>query len=152
MLFSFSMLKSFVRNSVGSFGVPDYFIYGDLPKTRSGKIMRRILRKIASGSTKKEDFGDTSTLADPSVRCGFFFFLVFASNNCFVCTGGGQAHGAVQRQQTGNTECGQEVTLKTSIFNFTKQISSASLLLLDMYKIIVDISDLSLLSVLFGFI
>jgi acetyl-CoA synthetase len=36
-----------------------------LPKTRSGKIMRRILRKIASG--QPEDIGDTTTLADPSV-------------------------------------------------------------------------------------
>ena len=36
-----------------------------LPKTRSGKIMRRILRKIAGGYTK--DMGDTSTLADPDV-------------------------------------------------------------------------------------
>jgi acetyl-CoA synthetase len=37
----------------------------NLPKTRSGKIMRRILRKIAAGEF--EDLGDTSTLADPSV-------------------------------------------------------------------------------------
>ena len=36
-----------------------------LPKTRSGKIMRRILRKVAAGEV--EDLGDTSTLADPSV-------------------------------------------------------------------------------------
>ena len=36
-----------------------------LPKTRSGKIMRRILRKIAEGNA--DDLGDTSTLADPSV-------------------------------------------------------------------------------------
>ena len=36
-----------------------------LPKTRSGKIMRRILRKIASGETN--NFGDTSTLLDPEV-------------------------------------------------------------------------------------
>jgi len=36
-----------------------------LPKTRSGKIMRRILRKIAAGDTS--NFGDTSTLADPGV-------------------------------------------------------------------------------------
>mmetsp|Transcript_3580 Transcript_3580/g.10411 ORF Transcript_3580/g.10411 Transcript_3580/m.10411 type:complete len:81 (-) Transcript_3580:657-899(-) len=36
-----------------------------LPKTRSGKIMRRILKKIAEG--KDEDLGDTSTLADPAV-------------------------------------------------------------------------------------
>jgi acetyl-CoA synthetase len=36
-----------------------------LPKTRSGKIMRRILRKIAAGET--EDLGDTTTLADPAI-------------------------------------------------------------------------------------
>ena len=36
-----------------------------LPKTRSGKIMRRILRKVAAGKT--DDIGDTSTLADPTV-------------------------------------------------------------------------------------
>ena len=36
-----------------------------LPKTRSGKIMRRILRKVAAG--EMDDLGDTSTLADPSV-------------------------------------------------------------------------------------
>lgn len=61
------MLKSNVRSSIGSFGVPDYFIYGDLPKTRSGKIMRRILRKIAAGVTDKEELGDISTLADSTV-------------------------------------------------------------------------------------
>lgn len=38
-----------------------------LPKTRSGKIMRRLLRKIASKETKPEQLGDTSTLADESV-------------------------------------------------------------------------------------
>ncbi len=38
-----------------------------LPKTRSGKIMRRILRKIAAGKTSAESLGDMSTLADPSV-------------------------------------------------------------------------------------
>jgi acetyl-CoA synthetase len=37
-----------------------------LPKTRSGKIMRRILKKVAAGDFKKESMGDTSTLADPS--------------------------------------------------------------------------------------
>ncbi len=37
----------------------------DLPKTRSGKIMRRILRKILSG--EEDSLGDTSTLSDPSV-------------------------------------------------------------------------------------
>ena len=38
-----------------------------LPKTRSGKIMRRILRKIAEGEVSPQALGDTSTLADPSV-------------------------------------------------------------------------------------
>ncbi|MDD4951366.1 MAG: hypothetical protein PHV85_02335, partial [Desulfovibrionaceae bacterium] len=46
--------------------VPEFIQFtGGLPKTRSGKIMRRILRKIAAGQV--EDFGDTSTLADPTV-------------------------------------------------------------------------------------
>ena len=40
-------------------------LYAGLPKTRSGKIMRRVLRKIAAKEEK--DLGDTSTLADPSV-------------------------------------------------------------------------------------
>ncbi|WP_369118718.1 hypothetical protein [Sphingobium sp. 22B] len=38
-----------------------------LPKTRSGKIMRRILRKIAEGEVSAQALGDISTLADPSV-------------------------------------------------------------------------------------
>jgi len=53
-----------VKEHVGSFAKPDEIKFvGDLPKTRSGKIMRRILRKIAQGKT--EDFGDITTLADP---------------------------------------------------------------------------------------
>jgi acetyl-CoA synthetase len=40
-------------------------LVSDLPKTRSGKVMRRILRKIATG--EHEQLGDVSTLADPSV-------------------------------------------------------------------------------------
>ena len=39
----------------------------DLPKTRSGKIMRRILRKVAAGERDMETFGDITTLADPSI-------------------------------------------------------------------------------------
>ena len=39
----------------------------NLPKTRSGKIMRRILVKIAKGETDTESFGDISTLAEPAV-------------------------------------------------------------------------------------
>ncbi len=55
-----------VRNVMGPIATPDriQFVPG-LPKTRSGKIMRRILRKIAAGDTT--DLGDTSTLADPTI-------------------------------------------------------------------------------------
>jgi acetyl-CoA synthetase len=55
-----------VRHDIGAFSAPDKIHFTPaLPKTRSGKIMRRILRKIAEGETG--GFGDTSTLADPSV-------------------------------------------------------------------------------------
>ncbi len=55
-----------VKQYVGAIAVPAYIQFvKDLPKTRSGKIMRRILRKVASNET--EDLGDLSTLADPSV-------------------------------------------------------------------------------------
>ncbi|GMH90128.1 hypothetical protein TrVE_jg3459 [Triparma verrucosa] len=57
-------LKMAVRSSIGPFATPDMIINAPaLPMTRSGKIMRRILRKIAGG---ENEFGDTSTLADPS--------------------------------------------------------------------------------------
>jgi len=59
-------LKKHVRKEIGPIAVPEFIQFSDgLPKTRSGKIMRRILRKIAAGDI--ENFGDTSTLADPSV-------------------------------------------------------------------------------------
>jgi acetyl-CoA synthetase len=59
-------LAAHVRKVVGPIATPDKIQFAPaLPKTRSGKIMRRILRKIAEGNT--EDLGDTSTLADPSV-------------------------------------------------------------------------------------
>jgi len=55
-----------VRHDIGAFAAPQKIQFTPaLPKTRSGKIMRRVLRKIAEGSTS--GFGDTSTLADPSV-------------------------------------------------------------------------------------
>ena len=55
-----------VRVEIGAFAVPDRIQWAPgLPKTRSGKIMRRILRKIAEGDTA--NLGDTSTLADPAV-------------------------------------------------------------------------------------
>ncbi|CBH13250.1 acetyl-CoA synthetase, putative [Trypanosoma brucei gambiense DAL972] len=60
-------VRETVRRVIGPFAAPDYVQAAQcgLPKTRSGKIMRRILRKIASGL--HEELGDTSTLLDPSV-------------------------------------------------------------------------------------
>ncbi len=61
-------LVQHVRKEIGPIATPEKIQWAPgLPKTRSGKIMRRILRKIAEGFTDKEAFGDTSTLADPSV-------------------------------------------------------------------------------------
>jgi len=61
-------LVQHVRSEIGPIATPDKIQWAPaLPKTRSGKIMRRILRKIAEGENNKEAFGDTSTLADPSV-------------------------------------------------------------------------------------
>ena len=61
-----SELKKTIREKIGPIATPDYIhITSSLPKTRSGKIMRRILRKIASNEF--DSLGDTSTLADPSV-------------------------------------------------------------------------------------
>ena len=55
-----------VRHDIGAFSAPEKIHFTPaLPKTRSGKIMRRILRKIAEGAT--DGFGDTSTLADPTI-------------------------------------------------------------------------------------
>jgi len=61
-------LVSHVRKEIGPIATPDriHFV-PELPKTRSGKIMRRILRKIAAGETDMQVFGDISTLADPSI-------------------------------------------------------------------------------------
>ncbi|TRD15391.1 acetate--CoA ligase [Palleronia caenipelagi] len=59
-------LQAWVRNEIGPIAKPDVIQWAPgLPKTRSGKIMRRILRKIAENETGS--LGDTSTLADPSV-------------------------------------------------------------------------------------
>jgi acetyl-CoA synthetase len=55
-----------VRKDIGPFATPDMLQWAPgLPKTRSGKIMRRILRKIAENDYG--NLGDTSTLADPGV-------------------------------------------------------------------------------------
>ena len=66
MAISLLSLIDSVSNEIGRIAKPDKIqIVSGLPKTRSGKIMRRILRKVAEG--EKSNFGDTSTLLDPSV-------------------------------------------------------------------------------------
>jgi acetyl-CoA synthetase len=59
-------LRNIVRKSIGPIATPDIIQFTPaLPKTRSGKIMRRILRKVAANEI--DTLGDTSTLADPAV-------------------------------------------------------------------------------------
>ena len=59
-------MKLWVRKQIGPIATPDLIQFAPaLPKTRSGKIMRRILRKIAAN--EHNELGDTTTLADPSV-------------------------------------------------------------------------------------
>jgi acetyl-CoA synthetase len=59
-------LRQWVRTEIGPIATPDFIQWAPgLPKTRSGKIMRRILRKVAENDY--ENLGDTSTLADPTV-------------------------------------------------------------------------------------
>jgi acetyl-CoA synthetase len=61
-----ALLRDQVRQAIGGFAAPDVVhIAPGLPKTRSGKIMRRILRKIAAG--EYEGLGDITTLAEPEV-------------------------------------------------------------------------------------
>nr|XP_026238998.1 acetyl-coenzyme A synthetase, cytoplasmic isoform X3 [Urocitellus parryii] len=63
-------LKKQIREKIGPIATPDYIQNAPgLPKTRSGKIMRRVLRKIAQND---HDMGDTSTVADPSVISHLF--------------------------------------------------------------------------------
>jgi acetyl-CoA synthetase len=62
------ILTGHVREEIGPIAKPDFLHFvPELPKTRSGKIMRRILRKIAAGEREMDAFGDISTLADPSI-------------------------------------------------------------------------------------
>jgi acetyl-CoA synthetase len=57
-------LISMIDKGIGKFARPERILFSsDLPKTRSGKIMRRLLRDIAEG----KELGNTTTLADPSV-------------------------------------------------------------------------------------
>ena len=62
----YAELRAHVRKEIGPIATPDQIQFTDgLPKTRSGKIMRRILRKVAENDYGS--LGDTSTLADPSL-------------------------------------------------------------------------------------
>ncbi len=59
-------LRRHVREEIGSLATPDKIQYASqLPKTKSGKIMRRVLKRIAADEF--ENFGDVSSLADPSL-------------------------------------------------------------------------------------
>jgi len=60
-------LKALVRQKIGAIAIPDEVqVVPGLPKTRSGKVTRRILRKIAEGD-QNADLGDTSTLVDSTI-------------------------------------------------------------------------------------
>jgi len=61
-------LRAAVRTHVSPIATPEavYLVHA-LPKTRSGKIMRRLLRKLATGERRASELGDTSTLSDPAV-------------------------------------------------------------------------------------
>lgn len=73
-------LKSEVRRHVGAIATPDYIIFTDwLPKTRSGKVMRRLLRKISEGDTSS--LGDLSTLNDPQHMSGLIKRTNVVMNN-----------------------------------------------------------------------
>ena len=70
-------IKQLVKRKISGFAVPEILqITPGLPKTRSGKIMRRILRKVAANKT--DDLGDVSTLAEPQV--------ILAKSNCKTFT------------------------------------------------------------------
>ena len=66
LIFMCFFYKEKIKEEIGAIAKPDFIQWApNLPKTRSGKIMRRILRKIAENDL--DNLGDTSTLADPSV-------------------------------------------------------------------------------------
>jgi acetyl-CoA synthetase len=58
-------LKNAVRAAIGPIATPDFIVFSDLPKTRSGKLMRRILRGIAA--SEEDSIGDITTLAAPAI-------------------------------------------------------------------------------------
>jgi acetyl-CoA synthetase len=80
-------LRGFVRREIGPFAAPDVIQFAPgLPKTRSGKIMRRILRKIAEDDLT--NLGDTSTLADPGVVDDLVKNRGARRNDDLIVTGG----------------------------------------------------------------
>ena len=72
-----------VRKSIGPFAAPKaVFVVNDLPKTRSGKIMRRILRKILAG--EEDSLGDTSTVRSSSnVLLEYDRFCCYPADECY---------------------------------------------------------------------
>lgn len=76
-------LKSSVKNHIAAYAMPDQILFcTSLPKTRSGKIMRRILRKIASENF--DDLGDVTTLADPAVVEEIINLHIKVKNNVII--------------------------------------------------------------------
>ena len=77
-----SELKLMIREKIAPFATPDYIQSAPgLPKTRSGKIMRRVLKKIAND---ERDLGDISTMADSSVvEVSYSTYLVEVFTVCF---------------------------------------------------------------------
>lgn len=68
-----------MRKSIGPFAAPKaVFVVEDLPKTRSGKIMRRILRKILAG--EEDSLGDTSTVRIPTMSENTLIYLLKLSD------------------------------------------------------------------------
>ena len=65
-ILSYFYICIFLKSKIAAYAIPQYFLVTpNLPKTRWGKLMRRILRKIAAN--KPDELGDISTLSDPNV-------------------------------------------------------------------------------------
>ena len=96
-----SELKLMIREKIAPFATPDYIQSAPgLPKTRSGKIMRRVLKKIAND---ERDLGDISTMADSSVvEVSYSTYLVVVFIVCFSI-------GFVQQERRDDGEQGQEI-------------------------------------------
>lgn len=78
-----------VRKSIGPFAAPKaIYVVPDLPKTRSGKIMRRILRKILAG--EEDQLGDTSTVSSLHLNVAYAYSLTIST--ALRPLGGGQDH------------------------------------------------------------